>query len=94
MEQVNQYPANEKWVAISKDSMNLTSKKFSELKRRSNNENLVRIARKKGVGILVISRRHEEVLVEPKFKKGEYLDCYCLAGKIRQELFNSNQNVL
>lgn len=89
MNQVDQYPANEKWVAISKDSLNLASIKKSDFQRRNNYENLLRIARKKGVGILVISRKREEILIEPVFKKGNYLDCYCLAHKVRQNINNS-----
>lgn len=84
MDQVHQYPANEKWIAISKDSLNLASKKSSEFNRRSNPENFIQIARKKGVGILVISRWKEEVLLEPQFIQGEYLNCYCQAEKARQ----------
>lgn len=94
IDQIHQYPANEKWIAISKDSLNLTSKKSSEFNRRSNPENFMRIARKKGVGILVISRRKEEVLLEPQFIHGEYLNCYCQAEKARQVVYSMNEQTI
>jgi hypothetical protein len=88
IDQVHQYPANEKWIAISKDSLNLTSYKKADFYRRSNYENFLRIARKNKIGILVISRSKEEILVELGFFKGEYLDCYCIAGNIRKEVYS------
>ena len=88
MNQVDQYPANEKWVAISKDSLNLSSIKKTAFNRRNNYDNFLRIAKKKGVGILVISRKREEILIEPAFRKGDYLNCYCVADKIRQNINN------
>ena len=88
IDQVHQYPANEKWIAISKDSLNLTSNKKTDFHRRSNYDNFLRIARKNKVGILVISRWKEEILLEPGFFKGEYLDCYCIANTIRQEVYS------
>lgn len=90
IDQVHQYPANEKWIALSKDSLNLTSNKKTDFHRRSNYENFLRIARKNKVGILVISRWKEEILIEPGFFKGEYLDCYCIADTIRQEVYSEN----
>ena len=87
IKQVNQYPANEKWVAVSKDSLNLGLKKKSDFYRHNNEENFLKIARKNGVGVLVISRQQQQILLEPKFQKGDYLNCYCIADKVRKQLF-------
>ncbi|WP_037319722.1 hypothetical protein [Salegentibacter sp. Hel_I_6] len=87
VDQVHQYPANEKWIAVSKDSLNLATNKKTDFQRRNNYDNFLRIAKKNKVGILVISRWKEEILIEPGFFKGDYLDCYCIADSVRQEVF-------
>jgi hypothetical protein len=77
-------------VAISKDSLNLASIKTTDFKRRTNHQNIIRIAKKRGIGVLVVSRKRKEILIEPAFKKGNFLNCYSLANKIRQEIYNPN----
>ena len=84
--QVNQYPANEKWIAISKDSLNLTDNKKSEFYNRSNFDNFTRKCKNQNIGILVVTRRKNEIILRPKYTKGQYLDCYCLSENIRSKL--------
>jgi len=84
--QVNQYPANEKWIAISKDSLNLTHNKKSEFYKNNNFDNFTRKCKNQNIGILIVTRRKNEILVHPNYIKGKYLDCYCLNENIRSIL--------
>lgn len=84
--QVNQYPANEKWIAISKDSLNLSQIKKSEFHNKNNYDNFIRICKNQNIGILIVTRRKNEILLLPNYIKGKYLDCYSLNQSIRKRL--------
>ncbi len=82
--QVHQYPANEKWIAISKDSINLAKKKNNkDFHKKSDFENFLKLCDNQNIGVLVVTRRTIKELILPKYNSGKYLDCYCISNKIR-----------
>ncbi|NBG67355.1 hypothetical protein [Acidiluteibacter ferrifornacis] len=87
--QIHQYPANEKWIAVSKDSLNLTQKlKHSNFQTKDNFENFVSVCQSQRIGLLIISRRKTEIENEPGFSKGDFLDSYILKNKIKRKINN------
>ncbi len=80
IDQLKQYPANEQWLAFSKDSVKRLPKKKKHL--------LEWMCRYEGIGILVVSRfGGVSSWVEPKRKwkwKGDFLQYYSLEKKIRK----------
>lgn len=61
IEQVKQYPANEQWLALSQDSLNVLP--IEKVKK------LERIAKNQGIGIIVVKKKRKaEVLIRPKMK--------------------------
>lgn len=82
IDQLKQYPANEQWLAFSKDSLNRLPKKKKHV--------LEWICRYEGIGILVVSRfGRVSSWVEPKRRwkwKGDFLSYYSLEKKIRKQL--------
>ncbi|MEM6964703.1 MAG: hypothetical protein AAF573_08065 [Bacteroidota bacterium] len=59
IDQLKQYPANEQWLAFSKDS-------FESLKKK-NQKDLKKICRARGIGLVIYNKRIT-VLTKPKFK--------------------------
>ena len=85
IEQVRRYPANEKWIAFSKDAINFYNK-------LDDNELLFR-AKKYGIGVLAVSTKQKiEVVLEAKEDKSskhiDYLKHYITGKKIRESLVN------
>ena len=82
IDQLKQYPANEQWLAFSKDSLNQLPKSKKHL--------LEWMCRKEGIGILIISRfGRVKTWVEPKRKwkwRGDFLKYYSIEKKIRREI--------
>lgn len=83
IEQIRRYPANEKWIAISKDAF----KFFNKL----NDNELIFRAKKYGIGILVISSKLKiEVFLDSKEDKStkhtDFLKYYIKGEKIRESL--------
>ncbi|MEM1322583.1 MAG: hypothetical protein AAGG75_20125 [Bacteroidota bacterium] len=80
--QLRQYPANEQWLAFSRDSLKALS--------RRQRQQLERICRYKGVGLLLVSSaRSVEVRVKPRRQWkwwGGFLCYYSNAKKIRHFL--------
>jgi len=71
--QIHQYPANEKWIAISKDSLNLTQKlKNSNFHTKNDYENFLSVCKSQRIGLLIISSRKTEILNKPGFSKGDF----------------------
>lgn len=73
--QVMRYPANEKWVAISRDSINLLQKKNGYVKG-NNFDEFTALCRRKGVGLIVVNHLEPQIFIKPKFKKGRFLKNY------------------
>lgn len=89
--QVHQYPANEKWIALSKDSLNLAKEKKSErFRRKTDYDNFIRICKAQGIGILIVTRRKIIIMVKPKFVNGNYLECYAQHKNISSYIASSN----
>lgn len=85
--QVHQYPANEKWIAISQDSLNLAKKKSNaEFHQNSDYDNFLQVCKKQNIGIIVITRRTRKILARPKYSPGKFLDCYAINSQIREFL--------
>jgi len=79
--QLRQYPANEQWLAFSKDSVQALPAR----KRKK----LISICRGHGIGLLLVgSRSKVEIRVRPKrqWKWGSYLRYYSRAPQIRKSL--------
>lgn len=85
--QVHQYPANEKWIAISQDSLNLAKKKSNpEFHKNSDYHNFIQVCKNQNIGIIVITRRTKKILAKPKYVSGNFLDCYATNEQIRDFL--------
>jgi len=80
--QLKQYPANEQWLAFSKDSLDSISKK----KRRD----MKKICQAHGVGILSVNHRGKvKILVKAKHNYkllGDYLGYYSSEEEIRNDI--------
>jgi hypothetical protein len=83
--QINNYPANERWITISTDSLNLLQKR-KPLLNGDNYENLIRICKRKKVGFIIVNRKEAKIILEPKFRKGNYLKHYCRESDIVSHL--------
>lgn len=82
IQQVKRYPADEKWIAISKDAYNIYNKTENGL--------LISHAQTDGIGVLVVSNS-EKVVVElyPKMKSSRngYIRYYKINEKIKKYLY-------
>ena len=82
IEQLKQYPANEQWLAFSKDSLNRLPRKKKRV--------LARMCRQEGIGVLIIaSFGRVRIWVKPKRRwkwKGDFLNYYSLEKQIRREI--------
>ena len=87
VEQVKRYPANEQWIAISKDSLNLSATKKNNFYNQSNDENLLSICEKNGMGLLLVSNQRIYIKLKPKFKHGKFLRKYTIEKKIKELIF-------
>lgn len=76
VDQVHQYPANEKWISLSKDSLNLVDTRISEFRKQLNSEDLIQVCKANGIGLILVSRKQIELMLEPKYLSGEYLSAY------------------
>lgn len=79
IDQIQKYPANEKWIAISKDAYNYYNK--------LNDYELVFRAKKYNIGILVVNQRQKvDIIQEAKEAtvKNNYLKHYVIAQKIKE----------
>lgn len=77
IDQLNQYPANEQWLAFSKDS-------FEHLKKKSQKD-LKKICKARGIGLLIYNKRIT-ILVKPKFRWAwgkDFLKYYSKEKEIR-----------
>ena len=82
IEQIRQYPANDQWLAFSKDSFKHISVKKQNL--------LKAVCRNNGIGILIVSgNKRVKVWLKPKRKWqwfSNYLKYYSLEKRIRTEI--------
>lgn len=83
IKQVKQYPANEQWIAISVDSLNLVEKKEAIFQLKTNKETLIAQCKRNGIGLILITNRTERIEIHPKYKKGRYLNCYSRENSIK-----------
>lgn len=86
VKQTQQYPANEKWIAISKSSYNLLGNQKSNLTYGKSHDHFREICKRNNIGILLISRTKTEILEKPNFTPGYYLDCYARQSEIVQKI--------
>ena len=86
IEQIKRYPANEKWIAISADSLNLVKKRFTLFTKKTNLESLLLACKKNGIGLLVISHKTVKIKIEPTFTKGYFLHNYSIEKEIKKIL--------
>ena len=78
LDQLKQYPANEQWLAFSKDSF--------EAIKKGNRKKLRMICQSKGVGLIIVSRK-VVVLEKPKGKWGRgFLKYYAKENEVRKYL--------
>tara|TARA_R110002072_G_scaffold274979_1_gene436072 strand:+ start:410 stop:664 length:255 start_codon:yes stop_codon:yes gene_type:complete len=54
-EQIETYPGNEQWLAVSDDSLILLNKQSNFFKSQSNDEALKEICHNRGVGLLIVT---------------------------------------
>ena len=80
--QVKQYPANEKWIAISVDSLNLIDKKKNSFYKNTNSEVLRSECKRHGIGLLLVNKFDQRIEVEPTYQKGTFTNCYCKQSEI------------
>lgn len=76
IKQVKQYPANEQWIAISVDSLNLVGRKEAAFQLKTNKETLIAQCKRNGIGLILITNRTERIEIHPSYKKGNFLNCY------------------
>ena len=82
IKQIGQYPANEQWLAFSRDSISgLSIDKIKSLER---------LCKIQGIGILVVKPKGKvEIVIKPKKRWkwwNDYLKYYSLEQKIREEI--------
>ena len=78
LDQLKQYPANEQWLAFSKDSF--------EAVKKENQKKLRKICQARSVGLIIVSRK-VVVLEKPKWKWGSgYLKYYAKEKEVRDYL--------
>jgi hypothetical protein len=87
VEQLKQYPANEQWLVYSKHADNLLATLTSN-GRRSHLQSLISLCKQNGFGLLLLSNQKIHLEIEPKPRKGDFLDTYSRAPKIKEELNN------
>lgn len=82
LEQVEQYPANEKWISISEDS-------FNDISPKGQN-NFLKICRSRGYGLIIVGKKKKaKRFYRPKRVGkllGDYLKYYSLEKDIRAYL--------
>lgn len=82
IKQIETYPANEKWIALSTDSFNNLSIKEQNV--------LLNKCKKKYIGLLLVSSgekvriKNYPVNLKPRFTKKDYLTRYYIGKKIRK----------
>lgn len=80
--QIAQYPANERWLAFSRDSLKALSK--TQLKK------LDKICKYKGIGIIVVSRKNRAEVYRSASMRwkwfGDFIKYYSSEKKIRQTI--------
>ena len=85
--QVKQYPADERWIALSRDAYDWLQPKDQEA--------LCKACAKNGIGLLQVSPRKEPtVLLAPKptslpKRLASFLDCYACAEYVRTKLYGA-----
>ena len=78
LDQLKQYPANEQWLAFSKDSF--------EAVKKDDQKKLRKICRSKGIGLIIVSRK-ATVMEKPKWKWGSsFLKYYAKENEVRKYL--------
>lgn len=86
VDQINKYPANEKWISISTDSYNW----FDELTK----EGICKKCKSEGIGLLLISPGKKAKIIEypkpsNKNKKVDFLRYYSKGSEIKDILINN-----
>ncbi len=82
--QIERYPANEKWIALSTDSYNKVSVK--------DKKTLHKKCKNKNIGLILVSPggkvRIEKYpqYINTKFRDGDYLKYYCIGSEKRKTL--------
>lgn len=80
--QISKYPANEQWLAVSSDSLRLIEMRSNQFKQ-TDQEILRQTCRKRGIGLIIVSRKGVSVDLKPSFKQGEFLENYAIADAIK-----------
>ena len=88
IKQIKRYPANEQWIALSKDSIKLLNEDQYSISK--NFEKLKSVCNKKNIGLLTVSSKATEILLEPKYKKGNFLSKYSKEKEIKDYLKTTN----
>lgn len=82
-QQIDKYPGNEQWLAVSDDSLILLNMQSNFFKGQSNDEAIKEICIKRGVGLLVVTPKAVKVELKPKYKKGFFLPSYRYHNEIK-----------
>jgi len=80
LSQIKQYPANEQWLAVSRDSLEQMSENKSKL--------LIQLCKNEGIGVLQVGgRRKVTVLTKPRRKiMQSFLKYYSIEDRIRKAI--------
>ncbi|MBP7274001.1 MAG: hypothetical protein KA974_09165 [Saprospiraceae bacterium] len=80
IEQLRQYPANEQWLAFSKDSVNVLPKEYQRTLRE--------ICRTQGVGVVLVENNRTKIWVKPKLRINwwgrSFLSYYSIENDIKK----------
>ncbi|MDT0685579.1 hypothetical protein [Autumnicola psychrophila] len=87
--QISRYPANEKWIAISSDSVNLLRNRKPYIIRGCSYENLFKICQRKGIGLVLVNHLSPNIVLYPKFRKGKFLNCYNFSREVEAHISQS-----
>lgn len=87
LNQIAQYPANEQWLAVSKDSLQLAVDVKNGIE--TDNEKMLRsICEKKGIGLIIVDRKTARVVIAPRARKGDFLFRYATAPQVKTVIDN------
>jgi len=85
IKQIGYYPANEQWLAVSSDSMDLVNKASKSFRDKTSKEVLYEICEKRGIGLIVVSRK-AKVHLYPSFNEGNFVNDYLYSEAISKKV--------
>lgn len=91
IDQISQYPANEQWLAVSKDSLQLAVDVKNDI-QTDNEEMLRNICKRKGVGLIIVDHKTERTVIEPKVRQGDFLLNYATASQVKAAIDRYNNS--